>query len=252
MAGINQYHTVAGSCSTPQNRRGPFLLEPFHQSLHQPNLFIFLCLFTPRVILDPPKIYILVSYTNLPTGPWTLNLTSYNISIIRTISYTVTLLQALKSYPFFWNNFVVIGHSSRMWSTDGAFLQMHVTFCEYLVFHELRRDLYNYYSWTKKVIYRRLLLFSFLLFLFLFSLQSLLQPQIKSRWVYTIGSMSAPVATKCTQGHKIHVRFTETHSSGAVWESRWPSWAVRPNEPSGFRGRKDLLNHASALVTACP
>ena len=28
----------------------------------------------------------------------------------------------------------------------------------------------------------------------------------------------------------------------------WPSWAVRPNEPSGFRGRKVLLNHASALV----
>ena len=23
------------------------------------------------------------------------------------------------------------------------------------------------------------------------------------------------------------------------------SWAVRPNEPSGFRGRKDLLNRAS-------
>ena len=34
--------------------------------------------------------------------------------------------------------------------------------------------------------------------------------------------------------------------------SRWPSWAVRPNEPSGFCGRKELLNHASALVTACP
>ena len=42
------------------------------------------------------------------------------------------------------------------------------------------------------------------------------------------------------------------HSSGAVWESRWPSWAVRPNKPSGFCGRKDLLNHASALVSACP
>ena len=28
--------------------------------------------------------------------------------------------------------------------------------------------------------------------------------------------------------------------------------AVRPNEPSGFRGRKDLLNRASALVTTCP
>ena len=43
-----------------------------------------------------------------------------------------------------------------------------------------------------------------------------------------------------------------THSSGAVWESRWTSWAVRPNEPSGFRGRKELLNRASALVTTCP
>ena len=42
------------------------------------------------------------------------------------------------------------------------------------------------------------------------------------------------------------------YSSGAVWESRWPSWAVRPNEPSGFRGRKDLLHRASALVTTCP
>ena len=26
----------------------------------------------------------------------------------------------------------------------------------------------------------------------------------------------------------------------------------RPNEPSGFRGRKDLLNRTSALVTICP
>ena len=38
-------------------------------------------------------------------------------------------------------------------------------------------------------------------------------------------------------------------SSGAVWESRWPSWTVRPNEPSGFRGRKAILNYASALVS---
>ena len=42
------------------------------------------------------------------------------------------------------------------------------------------------------------------------------------------------------------------HSLGAVRESRWPFWAVRPNEPSGFRGRKAILNHASALVSACP
>ena len=26
----------------------------------------------------------------------------------------------------------------------------------------------------------------------------------------------------------------------------------RPNEPSGFRGRKATLNRASALVTVCP
>ena len=42
------------------------------------------------------------------------------------------------------------------------------------------------------------------------------------------------------------------HSSGAVWELRWPSWAVRPNKPSGFRGRKELLNRATVLVTTCP
>ena len=46
--------------------------------------------------------------------------------------------------------------------------------------------------------------------------------------------------------------FLDRHSSGAVWESRWLSWAVRHNEPSGFRGRKAILNHASALVSACP
>ena len=49
-----------------------------------------------------------------------------------------------------------------------------------------------------------------------------------------------------------NVHFDTCHSSGAVWESKWTSWAVRPNEPSGFRGRKDLLNRASALVTTCP
>ena len=29
-----------------------------------------------------------------------------------------------------------------MWLTDRTFLQTHVTFCEYLVFHEFRRNLY--------------------------------------------------------------------------------------------------------------
>ena len=33
--------------------------------------------------------------------------------------------------------------------------------------------------------------------------------------------------------------------------SAWPSWALRPKEPHGFRGRKAILNHAQALVSAC-
>ena len=52
--------------------------------------------------------------------------------------------------------------------------------------------------------------------------------------------------------NSMHSQKREKHSSGAVWESRWTSWAVRPNEPSGFRGRKDLLHRAPALVTTCP
>ena len=41
-------------------------------------------------------------------------------------------------------------------------------------------------------------------------------------------------------------------ASAAVWKSRWPSWAPRPNKPYGFCGRKATLNHAHALVTVCP
>ena len=38
-------------------------------------------------------------------------------------------------------------------------------------------------------------------------------------------------------------------SSGAVRKSRWPSWAFRPNEPYGFRGRKaTMFTHWSQLV----
>ena len=46
--------------------------------------------------------------------------------------------------------------------------------------------------------------------------------------------------------------FSRAQSSGAVWKSRRPSWAPRPNEPYGLCGRKAILNHASALVTVCP
>ena len=56
----------------------------------------------------------------------------------------------------------------------------------------------------------------------------------------------------CKLSINVGYKKSTVHSSGAVWESRWPSWAVRPNEPSGFLGRKELLNRASALVTTCP
>ena len=52
--------------------------------------------------------------------------------------------------------------------------------------------------------------------------------------------------------HALINAMSDHSSAGAVGESRWPSWAVRPNEPSGFRGRKAILNHASALVSAWP
>ena len=42
------------------------------------------------------------------------------------------------------------------------------------------------------------------------------------------------------------------HIVQELCESRGGRPAVRPNEPSGFRGRKVILNHASALVSACP
>ena len=38
---------------------------------------------------------------------------------------------------------MVIGHSSSMCLTDKIFLQTHVTFCEYLLFHEFKPNLYT-------------------------------------------------------------------------------------------------------------
>ena len=43
---------------------------------------------------------------------------------------------------------------------------------------------------------------------------------------------------------------SQSQSSGAVWKSRWLSWAFRPNKPYGFHGRKAILNHAHTLVSA--
>ena len=71
------------------------------------------------------------------------------------------------------------------------------------------------------------------------------------------GNISAALMTSPSSLTVCHIKYLKlvwpcSHSSGAVWESRWTSWAVRPNEPSGFRGRKELLNRASALVTTYP
>ena len=119
-----------------------------NQSINQ-STFYFMSVHI-KVILDNNKIYILVSYANVPTRLWTINLTTEVITLVLyKISLSLTLLQALKSYYLFWNNSVVIGHSNqatlwltKLWLIDRTFLQLHVTFCEYLVFHEFRRNLY--------------------------------------------------------------------------------------------------------------
>ena len=67
-------------------------------------------------------------------------------TLTKQVAIFFTVIQALKSYPFFWNISVVVGHSSSMWLSDTAFLQMHVTFCEYLVFREFKQSFHNYYS----------------------------------------------------------------------------------------------------------
>ena len=54
------------------------------------------------------------------------------------------------------------------------------------------------------------------------------------------------------QEEKGRGEFYFIHSSGAVWELRWPSWAVCPNEPSVFHGCKYLLTmlrHLSQLTS---
>ena len=58
---------------------------------------------------------------------------------------------------------------------------------------------------------------------------------------------------KFTCNFYIYINIPRTVSSlGAVWESGWLSWAVCPSESSGFCEHKAILNHASALATACP
>ena len=61
-----------------------------------------------------------------------------NISIIQNISYIVA---SIKVNIHFSEITVVIGHSSSICLIDRIFLQTHVTFCEYLVFHVFRHNL---------------------------------------------------------------------------------------------------------------
>ena len=48
----------------------------------------------------------------------------------------------------------------------------------------------------------------------------------------------------------IHVQVWPAY--GVIVQELFESGGGRPNEPSGFRGRKAVMNHASALVSACP
>ena len=69
-------------------------------------------------------------------------------------------------------------------------------------------------------------------------------------------TLSEEMASGCQCGGVTHALFSpcdlhlsmynskKRQSSGAVWRSRWPSWAFRPNEPCGFCGHKETLNHA--------
>ena len=55
-----------------------------------------------------------------------------------------------------------------------------------------------------------------------------------------------------SQATKVSAAQLSHQSSGAVWKSRWPSWAFHPHEPYRFCGHKATLNHASASVAICP
>ena len=80
-----------------------------------------------------------------------------------------------------------------------------------------------------------------------------IEHHVKSGSTGTLSAFSFRLEPSVGVSFKLKWWFTSVnHSSGAVWESRRLSWAGRPNEPPGFRGRKELLNRASALVTACP
>ena len=56
------------------------------------------------------------------------------------------------------------------------------------------------------------------------------------------------VRSKVKQPLAVHY----TAEIGAVWKSRWPSWAPRPNELYGFCGRKATMNHWSQFVPNMP
>ena len=55
-------------------------------------------------------------------------------------------------------------------------------------------------------------------------------------WVMTVQWPLKGLVDKAIQKEQLITVLPQ--SSGAVWKSRWPSWAPRPNEPYGFWGRK--------------
>ena len=91
--------TTLGSVYLPS----PTVCCKLNQSM---NVLFYVC--SQQGDISPPPYLILIN--PLFKGLWTINLT---IEVIKLVLYKISLslLPALKSYPFFWNNSVVIGHS---------------------------------------------------------------------------------------------------------------------------------------------
>ena len=82
-------------------------------------------------------------------------------------------------------------------------------------------------------------------------LSSLICKRREIRNCFQHGPLRFPAA-HCLTGSAFKVeegRQFLIQSSGAVWKSRWPSWAFRSNEPYGFCGRFGIGHNLSVI---CP
>ena len=143
---------------------------------------------------------------------------------------------------FFIHRRALLSASQRHWSSSRALTRRTLL---NMVWSVLAK-----YLWPKRSIFDRVIAAQG----FVEVTKQVLLCEVLAKWSKLTTDWLVSLWCDRVVGHYLlrEVSSCTVHSSGAVWESRWPSWAVRPNEPSGFRGRKVILNHASALVSACP